>query len=576
MKTKKYFNSMRWLAIAAIICTLVILTVMMVESAMPGDKSLSQSSKWTDSLQEYAGDSFDRPVSTDPVRRIFVNAMHGYTGYKKKVSFSCVPTEHRPTEYTYTVADTSVAEVDKSGYVTFNKVGHTLITVSVKDDPSIYGREYIYNYGTDPDNITSATPNYTTVKECQIITGFRLLDQDGNYVDSNAFDITQENDCVRFNGVWLTGMKVGKCAVTFSPKGHPDRQFTYEFETVPDPTAVRATGLTLTTNEITVNKYDQFDVNAYVKKENISPAGANSYSFVGSIHNPSGKTVLSSVSGEVKYAASEGTATVTIVDNIANQAKADLIVHVVVPPPTILQVSGYSQAQLNYKYSYTAEGDYCTIEDVTWSVVKGKAKISQSGVLSDAHLGTVVIRATYNADPSIYADLAIEVKLFTSFGSFIRKALGHFMLFVVIGFGLAASFFFLIKPRLASLPATLVSGFIFSLFSETLQLPVFTTGRMFAWPDVIVDFCGSLVGMAAAYIVIAIVLLSFRLSKRRSRLFTALSAISAKTIFKKAPAFAPSLDGSAPALSDDPASPVTGVAADDQPDEYPDAQTSDE
>ncbi len=536
MKTKKYFNSIRWLAIAALICTAIIIAVMIIESSMPGDKSLTQSGKWTDSLQEYAGDRFENTfVGTEPVRRIFANSMRGFTGDREKASFTCVPTDCRPTEFAYKIDDTSVAEVDEQGYVTFKKVGHTMITVSVKDDPSIYGVEYIYNYGTNPDNITYAEPKFTTVKLCQIIPNFRLIDQDGNEVDTDAFDITQENNCVRFSTIWLTGMEVGKCNVTFSPKGHPERQFTYTFETFPDPNVVRAEGVILKTNEITVNKYEQFDIRDYIEK--MLPENTNHYSFVGAIHNPNGKTVLSSVSGEIKLASNEGTATITIMDNVSNLAKADLTVHVVVPTPTVLQVTGERQAQLNLSYFYTAEGDYCSIENVTWSIVSGKAQISQDGKLTKTHLGTVVIRATSNDDPSVYGEISVEVKLFTSFGSFIRKAIGHFALFIVIGFGLAASFAFLIKPRLASVPVSVVSGFAFALLSETLQLPIFTNGRMFAWSDVIVDFFGAIVGMAAAYLVFVIVLLCFRLNKHRKELMTAFNNVYAKTMFKKAPPF---------------------------------------
>ena len=543
MKTKKYFNIFRWLAIAALICTVIIIVVMLAESAMPGDKSLEHSEKWTDGFQEYAGDRFDQTfVGTEPVREVHVTALHGYTGTRTKAKFSCTPSDARPTEFIYSVGNASVAEVDENGYVTFKKAGQTKLTVTVKDDPDVSASEYIYNFGTHPDNITYAEPLFTTVKEGQIRTGFYLKDQDGNLVNSSAFDIKKDNDCARLDGVYLSGMKAGKCSVTFSPKKHPDISFTYDFEVIPDPALVRATGVKLKTTEITVNKLQKFDVSKYVEK--VYPENANKYCFVGSVHNPQGLQVLTSENGQIKIAAREGTATVTVYDNLTYQAKAELIVHVVVPTPQKLSVTGKRQAQLNYNYQYKAEGDYCEIENVAWSVVDGNAEISETGKLTNAHLGKVTIRATLKSDPSVYTDFTVDVKLYTSFSAFIRKTLGHFALFAIIGFGLAATFMFLITPRLASVPVAIVSSFAFSLLSETLQLPIFTTGRMFAWSDVFVDFFGAVIGMAAAYLVTAIILLCFRLSKRRTELMTAFNSVKAKTIFKKAPLFGGDIQGS--------------------------------
>lgn len=537
MKTKKYFNVIRWLGIAALICTAIILVVMIVESLMPGGKSAAQSDKLTASLQEYAGDRFDQTfVGTEPVREVHVSAMIGFTGTRTKVKFSCIPTDARPTEFIYKIDNTSKAEVDEDGYVTFKTIGQTTITVAVKDDPSICDSAFIYNHGTNPADITSATPNYTSVKEGQIIDGFYLKDQNGNYAGLEAFDVSIEKDApVRLEGKYLTGMRIGKCNVTFSPKGKPDLKFTYAFETLPNPSLVRATGVTLKTNEITVNKLDKFDVSKYVAS--VTPANTSYYCFVGTVHNPSGKQVLTSENGQVKVAAKEGTATITIWDNVSLEAKAELTVHVVVPTPQKMNVTGERRVQLNYNYQYNAEGDYCQVDNVVWSVIEGKAQISETGVLSKMHLGKVTIRATFKDDPSVYADITVEVKVFTDFAFFVRKTFGHFALFVVIGFGLAASFAFLIKPRLASVPVAIVSGFAFALLSETLQLPIFTTGRFFAWSDVFVDFFGAIVGMTAAYLVFCVMLLIFRLSKRKSELMTAFNSVSAKTMFKKAPSF---------------------------------------
>ena len=113
-----------------------------------------------------------------------------------------------------------------------------------------------------------------------------------------------------------------------------------------------------------------------------------------------------------------------------------------------------------------------------------------------------------------------------------RKLIGHFMLFAVIGFGLASTFLLFIKPRAIALPLSVATGFGLAVVSEALQLPAVTTGRYATWSDVLIDFFGSTLGVVAALIIFAIILLAFRLSKSRAEFKRALGAVSAKTVFR--------------------------------------------
>lgn len=176
------------------------------------------------------------------------------------------------------------------------------------------------------------------------------------------------------------------------------------------------------------------------------------------------------------------------------------------------------------------------MSDVTWSAVKGTGTIDpETGTLSDLKVGkNLTVRATYNGDESIFVDYKIKVVMYENFASSMRKLIGHFLLFVVIGFGLAYTYTFMIKPRILAAPLAFASGFALAGISELLQLPSVTTGRYATWSDVLIDFMGASAGIVFAFVVLGIILLIVRFTKSRGEFKTAFSAVSAKTMFRPA------------------------------------------
>ncbi|MDE6302774.1 MAG: VanZ family protein [Clostridia bacterium] len=106
------------------------------------------------------------------------------------------------------------------------------------------------------------------------------------------------------------------------------------------------------------------------------------------------------------------------------------------------------------------------------------------------------------------------VPIFGSFAQFIRKAFGHFLLFAVLGVGLATCAFLMIKPRAIYPLVSLIIGFLIATLSEIFQLPIFTYGRAASWADVGIDTLGVACGVAFASVVLWLYVLIKRLANK--------------------------------------------------------------
>ena len=150
------------------------------------------------------------------------------------------------------------------------------------------------------------------------------------------------------------------------------------------------------------------------------------------------------------------------------------------------------------------EEDLYNENEVSWTVLEGANKVELDGnILTTKHLGKVVLRAQSVAYPEIYKDVEIEIKLWTSFESFVRKMIGHFLMFTFLGVGYFVCYFFLIKKRWLAFMLTPASVFALAAVTECIQGGV--PGRGKTWYDVLINSCGGLLGMTIAVAIIGLV-----------------------------------------------------------------------
>ena len=142
-------------------------------------------------------------------------------------------------------------------------------------------------------------------------------------------------------------------------------------------------------------------------------------------------------------------------------------------------------------------------DEIVWSVVNGNGIIDEEGKLQPKRLGTVVIRATSVENPNIYTEKTLKVEVFDDFATFVRKIMGHFSLFAVLGFGFLGVFYFLAKRKYLAPLFAVLAGVGSALFSEFLQM--FAEGRFAHMIDVMVDSLGATFGIGIGMVLIGVV-----------------------------------------------------------------------
>lgn len=538
-KTQNMFKFFCITAIVAILCTLAATIFMLVAAATPADKSYVLSGKFSgensnDIVVEGRGDE----VSTQGLRLTYDM---DYAGKIIKPALKFSPAESTDREVIWEVLNTNtIGDITEpcislnaeNGELTYRHLGSATIKVSLKNDPSISTTYTATCMGTNPKNVTSLTLPKRVFLQGES-SWLRLVDQNGELVAFHTLKVTYSDggDHFSVSSDIVSAKKVGKSTMTVS---HPDMQnsFTFDVEVVENPAYIPL-------EELVANENAVPDGQTYYVKPNVTtdfrkivncmPAGSGAFqTYVLSIKNPAGKKVIRLVGTFLFQSLTTGEAEVTITSRMDPSISITLTICVYIDEPTKLQIITSDITVVDRLYSLKTIGDEFYVDNVTYEVVKGKAQLD-GNKFRPTRLGKLVIRATYDDDPSLYTDITLNVKLFDTFAAFVRKALGHFSLFAVLGFGYTYVFLFLFKRKWVSAPLALPTGLLLAMASEGLQLTA--EGRYGSWTDVGVDFVGFAIGIAVALLLFGAIYLFALIFKGNKKLISALSAVNAKTLF---------------------------------------------
>lgn len=575
---RKYFKGLRALALTALFCTIALTLFIWGEALTPGDKSAIQSVKVSDNIQSaMKTDEPAPPVSAvtgyvvKSVRRdgkVLTDVDHYYTGDVLELGVKCLP-ENADTSGLYFERGFDEPEdyitVEENGKVTLLAWGYHRVVIKSKDNPDnvLYDLK-IYNEGVNPDKVKGIkTKIYLgkdlvdadkdgiiTLKTCEeyrmsvlAVTGDEyngygvstietkiLIDGEKYNTDDKIFFLPGKQwfyPLKPTDGVLILKIKLGD--KTVSQKIRIDKGSKPE-----------ASGFTFDNDErvsgkdgsfsLTMKKDEHLVITSQLgfRAENES-AGAPT-----NIISKSSDPNVVNASTTHLHAYKPGTATITYFSIYDNTITATL--HVTVPDVVDgLTVVAPDRCVKGGKIDLTAYMGGNVTKNVKWEVVKGEGSIDENGVFTSDKSGKVTVRATYVGRPDLTVEKTITVSVFDTFHTLIRKGLGHFSLFLVLGFGLFGTFFLLIKPRWVSLPLSLLSAFVVAGISEMFQLPVFTSGRYATWQDVAIDFLGALSGIGIAVIAVSIVGLIWFKAKPESfkNMINEFSCLTFKTSFKK-------------------------------------------
>ena len=547
------------------------------EALTPGDKSAIQSAKVSDNIQSaMKTDEPAPPVSAvtgyvvKSVRRdgkVLTDVDHYYTGDVLELGVKCLP-ENADTSKLYFERGFDESEdyinVEENGEVTLSKWGYHRVVIKAKDNPDnvLYDLK-IYNEGVNPEKIKEI--------KAKIYHGDYMLEADKDRVitletcEEYFLSVTAENiDNDKVYGVSTIETEILIDGEKFNNDGKifflPAKQWFYPLKPtdgylileiklgdktvsqkirIVEGSRPEATGFIFDSNRVsgkngsfslTMKKDEHLVITSQLGFRAINASdGAPS-----NIISKSSDSYVVNASTTHLHAYKPGTATITYFSIYDNTITATL--HVTVPDVVDgLTVVAPDRCVKGGKIDLIAYTSGNVTKNVKWEVVKGEGSIDENGVFTSDKSGKVTVRATYVGRPDLTVEKTITVSVFDTFHTLIRKGLGHFSLFLVLGFGLFGTFFLLIKPRWVSLPLSLLSAFVVAGISEMFQLPVFTSGRYATWQDVAIDFLGALSGIGIAVVAVSIVGLIWFKAQPESfkNMKNEFSFLTFKTSFKK-------------------------------------------
>lgn len=564
---RKYFKGLRALALTALFCTIALTIFIWGEALTPGDKSAIQSAKVSDNIQSaMKSDEPAPPVSAVTGFEVTKVVRDGkeidtdkyYIGDKVRLSVNVLP-ENADTSDLYFVAgkDAQDLSVSEDGEVEFTSWGWRRVLVKSRKNPSvILFDKQLKCSGVNPDAVTSISATIRKVGATEDTDVLQIGDEyvlgiftdnglETSTAETRLFingEKTRENEYLYFlpakqffypraeGTVDLKFEYAGKTAkktVTIVPGKIPPASFTFTDSQVTKNTD-GSFSLTMEKGEHIKNIINELGFSPLNKDKEIDDNCAVYFDY----ETSNGKIV--NCAAYNLHAYKPGTATITYTSLYDKNIKVTL--HVTVPDVVDgLTVVAPDRCVKGGKIDLNAYTGGNVTKNVKWEVVKGEGSIDKNGVFTSDKSGKVTVRASYVGRPDLTVEKTITVSVFDTFHTLIRKGLGHFSLFLVLGFGLFGTFFLLIKPRWVSLPLSLLSAFVVAGISEMFQLPVFTSGRYATWQDVAIDFLGALSGIGIAVVAVSIVGLIWFKAKPESfkNMKNEFSFLTFKASFKK-------------------------------------------
>lgn len=502
---RKYLVGLKIFATFALVCTLVLWAGLWIASATPGTESGSSTQFVADKIDSKydVSSKFDAKIVTQNVtlERSSTEKLYADRSEQLKLTFS--PQNTLDKEVYFESEDEKIATVDSNGVVTCHSWGSTFIYVYLKSNPSLYNFVQIDCYGKNPQNIENNVISLPeTIKRGKYAVA-RINDGDTSH---NCATFTSSDDSVAaVNDGLVYGVSAGEATITATFDCGKSVSTTVSVED--NPNFVMPQKIIFKQNPTLIHKQTH-SISDLI--ERVEPQGASADFIVTS----NGDNSVSILSNGI-YVSKTGTVVLTFTSAYNPSLSENVTVTLQKNPPTQLRISGkdvitpHSTAVYKAAHMPTAYAS-----DVKWEVVKGKATITSKGALVAETYGKVVIRCTSTIDPSIYVEKTVEVKLFSNTYEMVRKFMGHGGLSALLGFGIVGTLFLLCKRKWGCAVLSAPLCFIYAGVSEGIQY--FTPGRFCTITDVLIDFIGCLIGMAVATVLVAVVLVIWRLASKKS------------------------------------------------------------
>ncbi len=535
-----YLKIVKIIGIAALICTAILFTFLVVESSMTGETSGTLTSFITGKVDSSL-DLSDKIEENYETQSIDISASKSsgkyYIGETIQLSITYYPAKTRDTEVEYSVDLPKCATVDQNGTLTFLNKNTVTVKAVLKSDPTIYDTISFWCVGEDvfdeahPErkvfSLSGSGVTNNTIKKGK----FAKINLNDNKTFVEIASLKVKDPSVAFvteNRVF--GRSKGSTEITATLKAPDGTKETYTIPvTVEDSDYVPVSEIKFKDD---VEIVDEKNVSDY-RKLFVIEDGRTLDDYTCRVTSDNNKIV--NISSYAFLVHTYGTVTFTFQSVYNPDLFFEKTIYVKPIEPESLTIVGADTVQPHsyYQYSaYHAPTKYSSA--VKWSIVKGHATIDENGKLVATFFGDVTVRCQSLLDESLYVEKTIHVGFATSARGIVRKLMGHMGLHAVLGFGITFTLLFTLKRKRFTLLSPVIC-FASTCLTEFIQY--FVPGRSCHFTDVITDFSGAVVGIVVAVIFAALILVVFRIvsKKEYKKVISAVKATNIKNLFTKVP-----------------------------------------
>ena len=525
-----------------ILCYVVLIALLMLQALKPGNESAQISNSVGDKINEVATD-IQKPeaetVSMESVRISSVtvsgkkhsgDSVPLFIGETGTVNTSILPSNATNQSLIYTSSDESVLTVYPDGKISAKSAGSVTITVTSRENEALTDTIEVtvsrvfaekIEIGNVPEEITVGEKHKLEIKFTPKNTSDKSI-----VWESSAPEVLE----ISKSGS-LTAKAEGSATITATLASNSEIIATVEIMVGPksEKPVIPVESITLTADNQVKHVGSSVKLSA-----TFFPADAQGkiewFSSDENVATVSAKGVVSCIeAGEVTITAKCG-------DNI--ESKITITVKEILSENIALKFDGLKSDGEKYtvkqgesaKVIATLDKNATVLDIFYASSDEGVAKIGPDGVIEALGDGTTTITVSTSYDGNVTEEsFTLEVEAitfkdtFSNFYYIVRKSIGHFGAFLVLGIFASLTYYIICKKtlggKLLAFGITVFAGFAVAGITEILQLPYFTTGRHCSFDDVLLDFRGHCYSTIPIYVLILavhfILMLSAKIKARK-------------------------------------------------------------
>ncbi len=517
----RYFRKLNRFTTIAVYLTTAMLAYLIISSFISGAVSGADTTKAVKVLKSIFG--------ADEVEPAYIKAGvkkgetdYNYAGDERTLTVTFYPSDAKKYPVSYSSSNEEVAKISDD-VVTFLKAGSVKITATAVDKPDLKYAFTAYCVGKSP--LGGEATLKTSVKDSSVKVGGRT----GFIVNDGATSVS----CCKFSSSDENVIRIIDKTAFFVGAGKAEVTAAFEdLSTAKILLNVSVNSSAVYLNDVKFNEKKDFLSGEVVKFSDVI-AGYKPVNAIYELYAVSSDEKIFEVKSNTLVAKDEGETAVTFYSVYDKAFSKTVELSVSYVKPSSLEITSPDTITVNGTVKLKAKHAPEEYSDkVTFRIIKGHGRIDKDGNLRATFFDKITVRCQSTIDENLYVDKTFTVKLYSNFYSFVRKVLGHFSLFALLGFGIWGATF-LLSNFVYSLLVSPGICFVCAGLCEMAQS--ITPGRYFSIADVFINFTGTLTGMIIAMIGVGIYCLVFRLINKGAyeKLSRAHEVISVKTVFFK-------------------------------------------